>query len=48
MPSNRARSNGQELLHRKANLNVRKNFTVQVPVYREVVEAPHWRYSRTV
>lgn len=42
VPSNRTRSSGPKLMHRKANLNMRKNFfTVQVTMYwnREVLEA---------
>ncbi|KAJ7411396.1 hypothetical protein WISP_102740 [Willisornis vidua] len=46
VPSNKARDNGQKLMHRKFHLNMSKNFfTVQVAKHwnrlpREVVESP--------
>lgn len=54
VPSTRARGNREKFMRRKFHLYVRKNlFTVWMTEHwsklpREVMEFPHWRYSRTV
>ena len=47
------RGNRQKLVHRKLNLNRRKNLTLWVTEHgnrlpRECVDLPHWRYSGTI